>query len=154
MSSSPKPVEHSRALEERFRRRLSISVARRGAFPFLAGATFTAAFAAGVLARLIDKKDFDSYGDAIWWALVTLTTVGYGDIVPESPWGRVIGGFVMILGITFLGFLTAAVTSLFIASDEVEREDRRIAREDELRGILQRIEDELATIKSRLDERG
>jgi hypothetical protein len=65
----------------------------------------------------------------------------------------VIGGFVMILGITFLGFLTAAVTSLFIASDEVEREDRRIDRENELRGMLQRIEDDLATIKSRLDER-
>ena len=57
-------------------------------------------------------ENIDANFDAIWWALVTLTTVGYGDIVPQAGWGRLIGAFVMVLGVTFLSFLTATVTSL------------------------------------------
>ena len=43
----------------------------------------------------MNRKDFDSFGDALWWALQTVTTVGYGDVVPTSGTGRVIGAFVM-----------------------------------------------------------
>lgn len=125
-------------------------VARRGAFPFLVLATAALVVSGGMLARLTDRKDFDSYGDAIWWAVVTLTTVGYGDIVPETAWGRTIGGFLMILGITFISFLTANVTSLFISSEQGEREANLIHRESEVRATLQRIEDRLAAIESRL----
>jgi voltage-gated potassium channel len=151
--STPQLRDRRRTSEERFRNRLNIAVRRRGAFPFLVAATFIVAVAAGVLARLTDKKDFDSYGDSIWWSLVTLTTVGYGDIVPESAWGRTIGAFVMVLGVTFISFLTANVTSLYIASDEREREDSRMEREAEARAAIARIEADLAEIKARLNER-
>ena len=128
-------------------------VARRGAFPFLVVSTLTIAVGAGVLARISAESDFETFGDGIWWALVTLTTVGYGDIVPKTPIGRMIGAFVMVLGVTFLSFLTANVTSLFIASEEGEREINRIDRENEVRAMLRRIEDRLAAIEARLDNR-
>src|SRR5262245_57252415 len=96
------------------------AVARRGAFPFLVVATIILALGAAILARLVDPDDFHSYGDALWWSLQTVTTVGYGDIVPNNTIGRAIGAFVMVLGITFLPFLTATVTSLFISEDAAD----------------------------------
>ena len=74
---------------------------------------------------------------------MTLTTVGYGDVVPHAGWGRVIGAFVMVLGVTFLSFLTATVTSLFVSEGEVERT-----------AMLQRIDERLARIEEQLASRG
>ena len=58
-----------------------------------------------------DRNDFHSLGAAIWWALQTVTTVGYGDVVPRSTGGRVIGAIVMLSGIGFHTIITAAVTA-------------------------------------------
>jgi len=52
--------------------------------------------------------------DALWWSIVTLTTVGYGDISPASVGGRLVGMVVMISGIGFLGILTAGIAGMFI----------------------------------------
>jgi voltage-gated potassium channel len=60
------------------------------------------------------------FGNGIWWALVTLTTVGYGDVVPQSFWGRLVGVGLMLGGVLSLSLLTATVASVF-----VERKFRR-----------------------------
>lgn len=52
--------------------------------------------------------------DAVWWAFVTTTTVGYGDISPASPLGRIIAMLLMIIGIGLIGSLTSTITSFFI----------------------------------------
>ena len=61
------------------------------------------------------NEDFDSLGDAIWWVLVTMTTVGYGDRVPITTGGRVIGITVMFLGVALVSLFTATVSSIFVA---------------------------------------
>ena len=69
------------------------------------------ALVGAIVIRLADTHDFPSLGLAVWWALQTVTTVGYGDVVPTSDVGRVIGGIEMVLGVSFFAFLTASVTS-------------------------------------------
>jgi voltage-gated potassium channel len=97
---------------------------------------------------LIDRKDFPTLGDALWWALVTLATVGYGDIVPQSAWGRVVGSFVIVLGVTFLSLLTATVTSYFVEADQ----ERRLDEATSLRGETDDdLRDELAEVRARLE---
>ena len=60
------------------------------------------------------NDSLDSIGDAIWWSFVTITTVGYGDIFPQSIGGRIVGVLVMIFGIGFLGMFTATIASAFV----------------------------------------
>ena len=68
----------------------------------------------GILIRFVDHENFPSVGLGIWWALQTVTTVGYGDVVPTTLVGRVIGGLVMAIGIAFISFVTAGVTSALV----------------------------------------
>jgi hypothetical protein len=58
----------------------------------------------------------DSAGDAIWWTLVTITTVGYGDFYPITPGGRIVGVFVMFSGIALIGALASMLASLLVSS--------------------------------------
>lgn len=53
-------------------------------------------------------------GNAVWWSFVTITTVGYGDISPASPIGRLIAGFLMLIGIGFLSMLTSTIATFFL----------------------------------------
>jgi len=54
-----------------------------------------------------------SFFDALWWSIVTCTTVGYGDISPATPFGRVVAIFLMIFGIGFISMLTGTITTFF-----------------------------------------
>ena len=106
--------------------------------------------------RFFDHSEFSSIGDGLWWALQTVTTVGYGDIVPENTIGRLVGAVVMLEGIAFLTIVTAVITSTFI-----ERARRESLLSDEsgagqllekMRSIderLQRIEQQLGEPSSR-----
>src|SRR6185503_20132766 len=101
-----------------------------------------------------DKKDFHTYGDGVWWAIVTLATVGYGDIVPTTPWGRVLGVVVIVTGVTFISFLTATVTSLFMARELDQRGLEDDDRGQEVQLVLARIERRLDAIEASLAREG
>lgn len=125
--------------------------ARRAAV-IIGSYTAVVTFAGGLVGWLADRKDFATLGDGLWWSLQTVTTVGYGDIVPSSGTGRVIGAFVMISGIAFLTVITAAVTASLI-----EAARRRVPRpaESELSPeFMREVTARLSAIETRLDELG
>jgi voltage-gated potassium channel len=135
-------------IEERLLGRAQRAIAKRRVFRYLALMTVVTSVGAGIVVRLVDPEDFQTLGDAVWWAIVTLATVGYGDIVPHSAWGRVVGSVVIVVGVTFLSVLTALVTSYFVGADEAERS----AEIDALRGgDLQVTEELLRQVLDRLD---
>lgn len=133
------------------------AVVKRRVFPYLALVTLGLGLVAGFVVTLIDKKDFPSFGDGVWWAIVTLGTVGYGDIVPHTAWGRVVGSIVIVFGVTFIAFLTATVTSAFVsAAEEQAREQERQreeASEQEMRELLRVVKTQLDAIEAKLDGR-
>lgn len=105
-------------------------------------------------------RDFPDYWTALWFTLQTVTTVGYGDVTPDTPVGRVMAGIVMIFAIGFLAIVTALITSTFV--DASQRQRRRAdheadrasneafhARIDELHDRLTAIEATLARIEGR-----
>lgn len=92
------------------------------------GSSFIYVAACTVAAALIEMRveppgtGFDSFGDSLWWALVTLTTVGYGDIVPQSVMGRVVAVALMFVGLAFLGAIAASLASFFRIGDATKPE--------------------------------
>lgn len=131
------------------------AVANRRIFPFLVGATAALALSVGFVVTIIDHKDFPNFGTGVWWAIVTLATVGYGDVVPHTGWGRVVGSLVIVFGVTFMSFLIAIVTSYFVQADEDAKEAVKSERHDretsETRETLARIEQRLAAIETSLN---
>ena len=136
------------------RTRTQRAVVGRRVFPFLALTTLIVALLAGLVVTIIDKEDFPDYGTAVWWAVVTLGTVGYGDVVPHTGWGRVVGSVVIIVGVTFIAFLTAVVTSLFVEEEQKTHraviEDAQRAYQDEMRRLLEDLSTRLATVETLL----
>ncbi|MFI9828619.1 potassium channel family protein [Streptomyces sp. NPDC051913] len=67
------------------------------------------------------RANLTSYPKALWWSIETATTVGYGDFYPVTPWGRVIGAVVMVVGITTYGMVTAALATWFVGREQRRR---------------------------------
>jgi voltage-gated potassium channel len=86
-----------------------------------------------------------SFGDALWWALATVTTVGYGDVVPRTAEGRGIALFLMLAGITFYSILTANVAAYFVESNQ---DDSRAELEGKLDLVLERLSELEAALKT------
>ena len=150
---TPRVTEQRRSF---IRTRTQRAVADRRVFPFLAFTTLTVALVAGLVVTIIDKEDFPDYGTAVWWAIVTLGTVGYGDVVPHTGWGRVVGSVVIVVGVTFIAFLTAVVTSLFVEEEQKAHrtlvEDAQRADQDETRRLLEDVSSRLSTVETLLHD--
>jgi voltage-gated potassium channel len=101
-------------------------------------------FAAAGLQRLVEPEVFSSYGLACWWAVETITTVGYGDIVPRSDAGRAVASLLMLVGLSLIPTLTSAVVSTLIAKRSSrtgnEAERARIEHAAALARIEERLE--------------
>jgi voltage-gated potassium channel len=105
----------------------------------------------GVAEHLIDPETFGSVWLAMWWATQTVTTVGYGDVVPHQAVGRVIATFLMLGGLSMVAVVTAVITSAFVARAQAERRD---AGDDPVMQKLEAIQSDLARLRERDDARG
>jgi voltage-gated potassium channel len=142
-------------VERRMSRFLREPVSVRNAASVIAVSTTCVVLASGVLMRVLDPSEYPSIGRGLWWAMQTVTTVGYGDVTPEHTSGRLVGVVVMLWGIAFVSILVAAITSTFVARAERERagaqaqetaDDRDQARFDDLVQRLDRLEQALSRL--------
>lgn len=113
------------------------------------GGSLMAALVAIVLASLvvgIAEQDGDGgindWGTALWWALATITTVGYGDVVPVTAVGRIAGTVLMLVGIGVFGVLTANVAAWFVQQDDSQ--EQMMADISSLRAEVQHLRTQLA----------
>ena len=92
----------------------------------------------------------DSFGDALWWAATTVTTVGYGDQFPTTTEGRLVGVGLMLTGIALLGVITAALASWFVEKvAEVQAAEERTEEEvADLVAEVRRLRQEVAQLRS------
>ena len=105
--------------ESRVERQLDRAVARattpRGATIVIASASTVITVGAGLLMTLVDGENFPSIGSGLWWAVQTVTTVGYGDDIPTNLAGQLVAALVMLLAVAFLTVITASITSTFVS---------------------------------------
>jgi len=110
------------------------------------GNTLAVAFVTMLLSGIIVSRIDPSIGtvwDGMWWAWVTMATVGYGDVVPHSGAGRLFGALLILFGVVLLSLLTANLAAFFIGGDveKVEREEKEADRQlKEISARLERIE--------------
>ena len=130
--------------ESRLERRLDKAVARattpRGAANVIATATTLLTVGAGLLVTVVDRESFPSIGSGLWWAVQTVTTVGYGDNIPMNLAGRLVAVLVMLLGIGFLTVITASITGTFVSRTRHEPSEAETAMAEQLRQLDNRLE--------------
>ena len=111
------------------------------------------------------EPQVETFGDGIWWALVTITTVGYGDITPLTTLGRVVAGLLMLLGLGLIATITAIVSAKFIQNyvdghtnddvleklKELETEIEKIEElEDNVLGKLKELESDVDELNKKI----
>jgi voltage-gated potassium channel len=101
----------------------------------------------GVVVWVFDARDFPDLGDALWYTLQTVTTVGYGDKVPTEGFGRLVGAMVMIVAVALIAILTASITSTFV---EAAQRRQRAGLEAQERDSAELLRQQLVEIVARL----
>jgi voltage-gated potassium channel len=146
VASQPQPRRSDKWLETR--------IQRKGLRPrdaaYLIGAFWTLAVVVfGVAERLVDPKTFHTVWFGMWWAVETVTTVGYGDIVPSQTAGKTVAAFLMLGGLSLIAVVTAAITSGFVSRAE---DQRRAAGRDPVMQKLEQIATELDAVRAELNQ--
>lgn len=113
-AAKPTVVAEESRLERRLDRLIARAESPRTAAVVIATATTSITVVAGLLMTVIDRDNFPSIGSGLWWAVQTVTTVGYGDVVPATAAGRIVAAVVMLLGIGFVTVITASITGAFV----------------------------------------
>jgi len=124
----------------------------RAAGRLIVALTTITVLAAGGAIRIFDAGEYPSLGLGLWWALQTVTTVGYGDVVPHELSGRLIAAFVMLEGIAFITIVTAAVTSTFIERARRERPTLEGLTPADVHDAIASVGERLDRIEKRLSE--
>ena len=109
--------------------------------------SFIIVIMAGTLMAVIDPN-IDTPFDGIWWAWVTITTVGYGDLVPGSTAGRLFGSVLILMGIALFSMLTASFSAFFIEQEEEKISAQEIQNSEELAALRQQV----VSLENKIDQ--
>jgi voltage-gated potassium channel Kch len=150
-------VARPRFVERRLSHFLREPVSVRNAMGVIVSATTFVVLVGAAVMRAADSGEYPDFGRAVWWAIQTVTTVGYGDVTPSAASGRIVATALMLWGVAFLAILTAVITSTFIerarrerqrttAASEAREEKDVDARLDDLAARLDRIEQTLSRL--------
>jgi voltage-gated potassium channel len=104
------------------------------------GVALTLVLVSGLLVRIVEPETFPRLGLAYWWAVTTVTTVGYGDVVPVTPQGRLVAVLLMLTGLSLIPTLTSVIVSVLLAK-------RRRAEQEKIEELLGRLEAHLTRIE-------
>lgn len=132
-----------RLLSDKGVARLNRAVESGRIIPYLIGLMFAIMGIGALAVEVLSPNSFGSLGDALWWSATTVTTIGYGDVVPGTSGGRVIAVFVMFASVATVSFTTAVVTATFVGYHQ-----RRLSHAAEYQ---QEILDALKSIEHRLE---
>ncbi|HFI0449969.1 TPA: potassium channel family protein, partial [Streptococcus suis] len=105
----------------------------------------SAVLTASVLLSVIEGQ---SFFDAVWWSIVTMTTVGYGDIVPQDTISKIIAILLMLVGICTFGMVTSTITRFFTETERESKLDILLAKIDEQNETLARLEKKIESLES------
>jgi voltage-gated potassium channel len=136
---TPTGTEHTPKAEQRLMRligpieKLNLWKAVRAIVAVVLLLVFTSA----TLERVVEPHTFSSYGRALWWAVVTIATVGYGDIVPASPAGRVVASAMIICSMALVPLTTSVIVSSLVARAQVTQ---REALEEQLDAVVKQLD--------------
>ena len=100
-------------------------------------------FIFAAIMRIVDSDSFPTFGTALWWSASTVTTVGYGDVVPKQPFGRFVAGILMVLGFAFLSLVTGTIASALVSRYQTD------APSTELLNAIERLERRLGELERR-----
>ena len=114
-------------------------VTQRRNLPYLAALTASLVVVSAIAVHETDASRFPNVWRGLWFSIVTVTTVGYGDTFPVSAGGRIVAAFLMVIGIGFLGLATASIAGHFVSQDAADKHRESTDKQDEILAELQRI---------------
>jgi voltage-gated potassium channel len=130
-------------IERRIERFMRQPPSVRNAAGVIVVATAVVTVGAGALITFIDSDEYANVGVGLWWAIQTVTTVGYGDVAPKAVGGRVVAALVMLYGIAFIAIVTAVITSTFVARASHAYDEAHKQEEESDRELMEKRFDEL-----------
>ena len=137
----------------------SASTALRGRItPYTAGSTSLLIFASALATLDAERHEpgssIQTFGQVLWGALTTITTIGYGDTVPVSTEGRFIAALLMIGGVALIGVVTATLASWIVSLVEEENAEQEAATQAQVAALQQQVSELSQRIDRLLEERG
>ena len=136
-------------LSDRGLERVNRAVRSGRIVPYLGLFTLAVAFVAALIVWTFAHGEFETLGESLWWAAQTITTVGYGDVIPQTPFSKVVAVFVMIFGVSTVALMTAVVTSAVVTWTQGRMADATEGQADAHLAALERIERRLESLERR-----
>jgi len=116
--------------------------------PYVAALTLLLVTVTGIAVHETDPSRFPNPWRGLWFAIVTVTTVGYGDTFPTSVVGRLVASFLMIVGIGFLGLATASIAGHFVNQDAEDKHREATDKQDQILAELRRVHERLDRLEA------